>query len=265
MAGAPLLYETRANGRIVVLTLNRPEALNAMNTELLDMLNDAWARFRDDENAWAAILTGSGRAFCAGADLKEMAESDKTETPGKGLERLANRIPTALNEMLGLWKPTIAAVNGFALAGGFALAQQCDVRILAETAEVGIPEARWNLSAGWVHDLTRQIGLGHALELALWGDKRMTAQRAYEIGWANKVVPPERLMDEAMEWAERVVAMGPQAVRNLKEVLYRGFSMPPLEAKGFAVNLERNLLGMEDTREGPRSFAERRKPAFKNR
>lgn len=261
-----LLYETKANGRIVVMTLNRPQALNALNSELLDALNGAFVRFRDDDEAWAAIVTGAGRAFCAGADLREMMESDASgQQSGRGLERLARRIPGPLSESLGLWKPVIGAINGFALAGGFALAQQCDVRIAAETAEVGIPEARWNLSADWLHDLTRQIGLGHALELALWADRRMTAQRAYEIGWVNKVVPADKLMDEAMDWAQRVVAMGPTAVRNFKEILYRGAFLPSAEGKAFARTLEKNLLGMQDTQEGPRAFTERRTPAFKNR
>jgi enoyl-CoA hydratase/carnithine racemase len=266
MAEPVLLYEPKGDGRIVLITLNRPQALNALNSELLAQLDRALVKFRDDESAWVAILTGSGRAFCAGADLKEMTDSDAaTGVSGKGLEKLANAIPAPLSERYGLWKPIIGAMNGFALAGGFALAQQCDIRIASESAEVGIPEARWNLSADWLHDLTRQIGLGHALELALWGDRRIPARRAYEMGWINAVVPADKLMDEAMTWAERVVKMGPRSVRNFKEILYRGAYLPSAEGKAFAQALEKNLLGAEDTAEGPRAFTERCEPKFKNR
>jgi enoyl-CoA hydratase/carnithine racemase len=145
------------------------------------------------------------------------------------------------------------------------LAQQCDIRIAAEHAQLGITETRWNQAAGWVHNLPSQLLLGHALEIALWGDRLLSAQRAYEMGWVNKVVPGERLMDEALEWAERMLSLAPRAVRNLKEILYRGAYLTPLEGRAFGRALEQNLAGMEDTREGPRAFAEKRKPNFQNR
>jgi enoyl-CoA hydratase/carnithine racemase len=159
----------------------------------------------------------------------------------------------------------IAAINGFAIAGGWLIAQECDVRIAAEHAEMGISETMWNLPAYWVVDLTRQLHLGHALEIVLWGDRRITAQRGYEIGWLNRVVPKEKLMEEAYEWAERMCYLGPRCVRNLKEILYRGYYMPPSEGLAFANALEQNLYDMEDTVEGPKAFSERRKPEFKNR
>jgi len=166
---------------------------------------------------------------------------------------------------MDLWKPTIAAINGYAIAGGWCLAQECDIRIAAEHAELGVAEVRWNMGAGWLHPLTRQMHLQHALEVVLWGDRRITAQRAYEMGWVNRVVPKERLMDEAMAWAERILYLAPRDVRNLKEILYRGFHMSPMEGAAFARGLEQNLIGMEDSIEGPQSFAEKRKPQFKNR
>jgi len=262
MAGPVLLYETKANGRIVVMTLNRPERMNALNVELSNALADAWERFAQDEEAWVAILTGAGdRAFCAGMDLRERAEMDAAGTT----RQVRRRSVYPLSETLNLWKPTIAAINGYAIAGGWNLAQQCDIRIAAEHAEMGIAETRWNVGAGWVHDLTRQLHLAHALEIALWGDRRITAQRAYEMGWVNRVVPKERLMDEAMEWAERMLYLGPRCVRNLKEIIYRGYYMTPLQGRAFAYALEANLAGMEDTKEGPRAFAEKRRPVFKNR
>lgn len=251
-----LLYEKK--DRVVTITLNRPERMNALSIELMKRLAEAWERFRADEDAWVAILTGAGeRAFSAGFDLKDQAERD-----AQG-ERMPLRLPRLTN--LEIWKPMIAAINGYAVAGGWMIAQECDIRIAAEHAQMGISEARWNLPAGWIHNLTRQIGLGHTLEIVLWGDRLITAQRAYEIGWVNRVVPKERLMEEAGEWAERMLYLGPRAVRNFKEILYRGSYLPPHDAEAFARALERNLIGMEDTVEGPKAFAQKRKPVFKNK
>ncbi len=253
-----LLYEKR--DRIVQITLNRPERMNALSIELMQRLYESFERFRDDDDAWVAIVTGAGdKAFCAGLDLVDQAGRDQE---GVGFPKPGQLPHTA---ELEVWKPIIAAINGYAIAGGWALAQFCDIRIAAEHAEMGIAETRWNLPAAWVYNLTRQIGLGHALEIALWGDQRISAQRGYEIGWINRVVPKERLMSEAMSWAERMLYLGPRAVRNLKEVLYRGFYLPQHEGLAFGHAVAANLLGMEDTVEGPKAFAEKRKPVFKNR
>jgi len=264
MAEKPvLLYEKKLDGRVVVMTLNRPDAMNALNGELFEAIYDGWERFRDDDEAWVAILTGAGdKAFSAGADLKETTQ---IRTGQLKPVRRRSRILGLLCEDLNLWKPTIAAINGYAIAGGWMLAQECDIRIAAEHAELGVSEVRWNMSAGWLHPLTRQMHLQHALEIVLWGDRRITAQRAYEMGWVNRVVPKERLMDEAMEWAERILYLAPRDVRNLKEILYRGFYMSPMEGAAFSRALEQNLIGMEDSIEGPKSFSEKRKPQFKNR
>lgn len=262
-AGEPvLLYETKENGRIAIITLNRPEAMNSTSRELGVEIVKAWQRFKDDDECWVAIVTGAGdRAFCAGQDMKERAslEQQGGDAPYKGLQR--KLIP----EELGLWKPTIAAINGYAVAGGWSLAQSCDIRIAAEHAELGIAEARWNQAAGFVGPLTRYISIAHALEIVLWGDRRVTAQRAYEMGFVNKVVPKERLMDEAMEWATRMLSLAPRAVRNMKEMIYRGHTMTRMEIGAFSEALEYNLRGMEDSLEGPLAFSEKRQPVFKNR
>lgn len=253
-----LLYQKKE--KIVTITINRPERMNAINYELLDRMHDAWIRFRDDEDAWVAILTASGdKAFCTGWDLIDQAERAK-----KGEDKISPLRPADPTD-LEIWKPTIAAINGYAVAGGFMLAQHCDIRIAAEHAEFGISETRWNMPAYWVSDLTRQLHLGHALEIVLWGDARMTAQRGYEIGWINRVVHKEKLMEEAFSWAERMLYLAPQCVRNLKEIIYRGFYLPPSESKAFAKALEQNLVGMEDSIEGQTAFAEKRKPVFKNK
>lgn len=253
-----LLYEKK--DRIVTITINRPERMNALSVETLLRLEEAWETFRDDDDAWVCVLTGAGdRAFCTGLDLKDQAEIYQK---GEVLYTKKRRIQFY---PLEIWKPIIAAVNGYAVAGGFNLAQHCDVRIAAENAEFGVAETRWNMGAGWVADLTHIVGLGHALEIVLWGDARMPAKRAYEIGFVNRVVPKEKLMEEAMSWAERSLNLGPRSVRNLKEILYRGAYLPTRDARAFANALEDNLLYMEDSKEGPRAFAEKRKPRFQNR
>jgi enoyl-CoA hydratase len=250
-----LLYEKK--DRIVTITLNRPERANALSVELMHRLIESWKRFNEDDDAWVGVVTGSGdRVFCPGADLVELKETyERTHAMPKWPEFY----------ITGTWKPLIAAINGHASSGGWALAQACDIRIASEKAEFGIAETRWNMPAGWVYGLTRQMHLQHALEVVLWGDARITAQRAYEMGWLNRVVPQGKAMEEAMRWAERMLSLGPQCVRNLKEILYRSYTMTPEEAEAFYHPLEANLTGMEDTLEGSRAFVEKRSPNFHNR
>lgn len=249
-----LLWEKK--NKIVVMTINRPEKLNSINPELWEMLALAWERFQSDDDAWVAIITGAGdRAFCVGAELKDSLQ-DKVET--------ARRWQVPRLFFMEIWKPMIAAINGYAIAGGWMLAQKCDIRIAAEHAEFGISETRFNIPCSWVVDLGRQLHLGHALEIALWGDARITAQRGYEMGWINRVVPKERLMEEAMSWAERMLHLGPQSVRTIKETIYRGYYMPPSVGLPLALHLQSKLSDMEDTKEGRKAFFEKRKPDFKN-
>jgi enoyl-CoA hydratase/carnithine racemase len=226
--------------------------------ELAYRMEEAWVKFRDDDDAWVAVVTGSGdKAFCTGFDLIDQAERNRKGEP----------MPMVLPHFYPyeIWKPVIAAINGFAIAGGWWLAQACDIRISAEHAECGIAETRWNMPAGWVHSLPRRVSLGHALEIALWGDARITAQRGYEIGWINRVVPKEKLMTEAMSWADRMRYLAPRSVRNLKEIIYRSYDMSYPDAAAFGIALEHNLLGMEDTLEGNKAFNEKRKPNYKNK
>jgi len=267
--GPVVKVDSVADGRIHVITMNRPHRMNSIGDGMNEALYDAWIAFRDDRRARVAILTGAGnRAFCAGADLLNRASRDTGEDLPQS-EMLARRnagdarhwIPLA--EKLGVWKPTIAAINGYALAGGFQFAMQCDIRVMANTARVGISETRWNMTAAhWAIPLTRQMGLGSALELTLWGDTQFDAQRCYELGWANRVVPQEALMDTAMDYAHRVLNLAPRAVRNMKEAMYRGYYMDPIMGEVFGGSLEANLAGMQDSIEGPRAFAENRHPNF---
>jgi enoyl-CoA hydratase/carnithine racemase len=264
--GPVVLVDKLEDGRIWVITMNRPHRMNALGGGMIDALTEAFEAFRDDGGARVAILTGAGeRAFCAGADLIESAETRaaiaRGETPPAAMRRRLALVPLA--EALNLWKPTIAAVNGFAVAGGFMMAMQCDIRVLAEHARVGIAETRWNMGgAGWMAPLTRQMTLGNALELVMWGDTQYTAQRCYEIGWAQRVVPAAQLMDTAMDYARRMLDLAPRAVSNNKQMVYRGFNVNPVDAMTYGGWLEQNLRGMQDSIEGPRAFAEKRRPRF---
>lgn len=267
--GPVVTVDKYEEGKIYVIMLNRPHRMNAMGSGLSQALYDAFAEFRDDTNARVAILTGRGnRAFCAGVDLIETAELRQAAARGEQLPAQPYGPPRSvapLSEGMGLWKPTIAAINGFAIAGGFNLAMQCDIRVAAEHARIGIAEVRWNMGgAGWMVPMTRQIGLGIALELTLWGDTQFTAQRAYEVGWVNKVVPVEQLMETAMDYAQRALNMAPRAVRNIKQALYRGFHMNPEAGAALGAAIEQNLQGMQDSIEGPLAFAEKRRPNFKD-
>jgi crotonobetainyl-CoA hydratase/dehydration protein DpgD len=259
-----LLYETIDDGRIAIITLNRPDRMNASDPGMAQRWVEAWTTFADDDNCWVAIVTGAGdRAFSAGQDLKIRAELE--EQGGDAPYRHRRRTVVPIGEKLGCWKPTIAAINGYAIAGGWSVAQHCTFRIAAEHAEMNIAEARWNQGAGFVATLTRLVGIGTALEFCIMGDRRFTAQRAYEVGLVNKVVPKEQLMDEAIDWARTIGRMAPRSVRNFNELVHRCYSMSTPEAQAFAAALEYNLRGMEDSLEGPKAFAEKRAAKFQNR
>ena len=264
-ADAPLLVDVVEDGQVYVITLNRPERLNAITFEMMSTLRSTLEAFRDDDRGRVAIVTGAGRGFCSGRDLKESAERmtaiERGEEQGPHIP--SNYSIDPLSETLGLWKPLIAAINGPAYAGGFMLAMQCDIRIAAEDAEVSVSSARFGRKgASWMAPLARQMPLGNALELALWGDTVWTAQRAYEVGWVQRVVPREELMDCAMEYARRAINMAPQSVRNFKQAIYRGFYMEPEVAKQFGVLLDSRVEGMQDTIEGARAFSEKRQPRY---
>lgn len=260
-----LFYEKPAGTHVAIMTINREERGNSSSFDLNDRFRECWADAKHDENVWVVIVTGKGdRFFNSGEDLRERAELD--QVPGTWEARYRQSQLLGPASPTDFWKPTIAAINGFALAGGWALAMRQDVRIAAEHARFGVPEVRWNLPAPFMAQCARtMIPMGIALELTMWGARQYTAQRMYEVGFVNKVVPKERLMEEAMAWAEEVCEMGPVSVRTHKEHIYRTCFPDNDNINRHGMALFDKCQAMEDSIEGPRAFAEKRKPVWKLR
>ena len=246
---------------VATITYDRPEALNAVNGELRVDLNAAFARFRDEEDAWVAIVTGRGRAFCAGADLRDGAGATGVFA-GTFWEK-----PT-LNSFESGWeifKPVMAAVNGYCLGYGLTLVTWCDFVIASERAEFGYPEVMLGGPAAvGALRLPERIGWQYAMELLLTG-VRIDAHRAKEIGLAGWVVPHEDLMGEARRLAERLTAGAPLAQRAMKEIAMRSQRLPPLEAVRFAETMRKVAAATEDAAEGSRAAAEGRPPRWQGR
>jgi E-phenylitaconyl-CoA hydratase len=249
------------DGHVATITYNRPDALNAINGEMRLGLNDAFARFRDDEEAWVAIVTGAGRAFCVGADLRDGAGATGV-FPGTFWEK-----PT-INSFESGWeifKPVIAAVNGYCLGYGFTLVTWCDFVIASERAEFGFPEVRIGVPTivGAIR-LPQRIGWQHAMELLLTGD-RIDAARAKEIGIAGWVVEHDDLMPAARRLADRLLQAAPLAARATKEVAVRSQHLPPLEAIRFGETMRRVAGATDDAAEGARAAREGRSPQWQGR
>ncbi len=263
MAEGDVLYEKR--GRVVIITMNRPQRMNALSGGMLDELNKAWTHFADDEDAWVGVLTGAGdKAFSAGADLKDMAEANASGNKPKSRGR-GSVVPPSTPRGLEIYKPTIAAVNGYALAGGWWMAQDCDMIVADETAQFGITETLWNLPGPWAADLTSRISIRHAIEATVVPE-RITAQRAREMGFVNWVVPKGKALERALEIATSIAERcAPACTRSFIEMYYRCHGKPVAEARALGMHIQRPLMTMEDSKEGPRAFAEKRKPQFKNR
>jgi enoyl-CoA hydratase len=255
-----LIYEKKEN--IGLLTINRPEKLNAISNELISELKKLLDEIEKDEELRALILTGAGdKAFVAGADIKELVDRDA---------RLGRRVSQERQEVFSrienLPVPVIAAVNGYALGGGLELALACSIRICSEKAQFGAPEVKLGIipGDGGTQRLPRLVGLGRAMELILTGDF-IDAQEAYRIGLVNKVLPQEELMDKAMELAKKIASRPPLAVRFAKEAVNR--SQEGDAASGFALESYLHALSCttEDKKEGVSAFLEKRKGKFKGK
>jgi enoyl-CoA hydratase/carnithine racemase len=255
-----VLYEKK--GRIARVTINRPEVMNAIHPPALAELNDVWADYIADDDVWVAIFTGAGeRAFSAGADLKYFAE----EAHQQYLRRPEMRKGHILDQC---HKPVIAALNGYAVGGGLEMALRCDIIIAAEHARLGLPEPRRGLLAdtGGVIKLPRRIPFHLAMGLILTG-KFISAQEAHRMGLVNQVVPMSDLMVTAERWAQEILECAPLSVQAAKQVVLETQSLPTEVAVGAIESLDsvRRLRESEDYREGPRAFAEKRKPIWKGK
>ena len=254
-----VLYEKQDN--IVVITLNRPDSLNAINRQLRGDLSAAITQFDGDPEAFVAIITGAGRAFCAGRDLKERADDNAEGVQARAAHSMSPDRPYMWPQT---WKPMIAAVNGFALAGGWSIAQMCDLRIASEDAKLGITESKWSLLPPFGTVLPKMIPLSAVLELVFTAQP-LSAQRCYDIGFLNKVVPAAELMEEAMGLAQQIAENAPLAVQYFKELAYRGLNMSTQDISALTYHMYDRLLTTEDSKEGPRAFAEKRRPRWQGR
>jgi enoyl-CoA hydratase len=239
--------------RVLVVSLHNPNKLNAYDGDGLKAVAAAWSTLDGDADLRVGVLTGSGTEFCSGADIAAAAGGGFDDPP----------YPEVAEGLAA--KPVIAAIEGRCLGGGMMLATGCDLRVAAEGAQFGLPEARWNLPAQWLGALSRQLLPAHALELALLADERLPAERLFQMGWLNRVVPTGQALDEALRLARRLSEMAPAAVRAFKELTTGALSMKPDEALALGHRQARGLVGMQDTVEGAMAFAERRPPEFEDR
>ena len=257
----PEFCRVERDGRVLVVTIDRPEVMNALHPPANRELGEAFDAFAADPELWVAILTGAGeRAFSAGNDLKFQASSGgRLEIPPAGFGGLTSRFDLA--------KPVIAAVNGVALGGGFEIALACDLIVASETASFGLPEPRVGLAAlaGGLHRLPRQIPQKQAMGMLLTG-RRLSAREAFALGLVNEVVPGAELLPAARRWADAILECSPVSVRTTKQVATRGLRFASLEeAMSQRYDEIRDLVLSDDFQEGPRAFAEKRPPRWKGR
>jgi enoyl-CoA hydratase len=255
-------YETiivSTRGKVGLITLNRPHALNALNTELISELNRALDAFETDPSIGCIIITGSEKAFAAGVDIKEMQSKTFIEAYGSDFLAPFDRIGHCR-------KPILAAVAGYALGGGCELAMNCDIIIAADNAVFGQPEITLGImpGAGGTQRLTRAMGKAKAMDLCLTG-RRMYAEEAERSGLVSRVVPADCLLDEAMNVADKIAGLSQHAVMMIKEAINRGFATTLAEGARFERGQFYSLFATEDQKEGMAAFIEKRKPEFKNR
>jgi len=241
---------------VVWLVIDRPEARNAINQAVSDGLWAGFRRFEEDPGATVLVLTGAGEAFCAGADLKEMAALGLTVPP--------RDMAPNLGQNLQVTKPVIAAVNGPAFGGGFLLAQMCDLCVAGTSARFAVTEARWGRGAPWAAPLPWLVPPRVAMELLLTGEP-IDAQRAYEVGLVNRVVPDPELRSEAGRLARWIAGNAPLSVRAAKAMVHATAGRDLKEAVEEGWRLFEPVYLSEDAQEGPRAFVERRPPVWKGR
>ncbi|RUS20052.1 ClpP/crotonase-like domain-containing protein [Endogone sp. FLAS-F59071] len=252
-----ILTETR--GKVGVVTLNRPKALNALSSDLFYELNDALGKYDEDDGIGAIVLTGSEKAFAAGADIKEMKDE--------------NAINCYKKNFLGHWtnitlirKPIIAAVNGFALGGGCELAMMCDIIYAGDKATFGQPEIKLGTipGAGGTQRLVKAVGKSKAMEICLTGSVNLNAEEAEKLGLVSKIVPADQLVAEAIKTAEKIAEMSQPMVQMIKEAINQSYELSLSSGLRFERRLFQSTFGTHDQREGMTAFVEKRKASFTN-
>ncbi len=258
----PEFCRLERDGRILTVTIDRPEVMNALHPPASFELGEAFDEFAADPDLWVAIITGAGdRAFSAGNDLKFQAERGgrAVETPRTGFGGLTARFDN--------FKPVIAAVNGVAMGGGFEIALACDLIVASEGAVFALPEPRVGMAAmaGGVHRLPRQIGLKRAMGMLLTG-RRVSAAEGHDLGFVNEVVPASELLPAARRWADQIVECAPLSVRGSKQAVMQGLGSGSLEeAMKTRFDLLSAMVKSEDFVEGPLAFAQKRRPRWQGR
>jgi enoyl-CoA hydratase len=257
MATTSILTESR--GRVGLITLNRPLALNALNAVLLTELMEALAAFDSDHSIGAMVITGNEKAFAAGADIKEMTDASVAEMKAKGFVEL-------FDGTRKINKPVIAAVSGFALGGGCELALSCDMIIASETAKFGLPEVTLGVipGAGGTQRLTHALGKALAMEVIL-NNRILSAAEAQQFGLVNRVVPVERYLDEALDLAAEVAARAPVAARHAKQAVNAAYESSLTEGLADERRLFYELFATDDQKEGMQAFLEKRKPEWQGK
>jgi E-phenylitaconyl-CoA hydratase len=258
-----LSYEQ--DGHVTVLTYDRPEQRNAVSREMNAELHHAWQRFRDDPDAFVLVITGRGDAFCAGWDLADAAQTELGDWDEFKTHAYNSPGDCGYTRRVDVFKPVIAAVNGYCLGYGLTLVTWCDFVIASDRAEFGYPEVRLGVPAAvGALRLPERIGWQFAMELLLTGD-RIDAARAHEIGLAGWVVPHAELMVEARRLALRLTDAAPLAQRAMKEIATRSRRLPPLESVRFAETMRKVVASTADAAEGAQAAAERRPPRWQGR
>ena len=270
MSEPAVLYEKRDG--VAVVTMNRPEVRNAINPEMLCRLADVWQDVNDDSDVRVAILTGAGdKAFCAGADLDRLVRMMQGLRPPETAydERIKADYTIIYKGLLRnyqVFKPIIAAVRGFCVAGGTEILSCTDIRVAGDDARFGLAEVKWSLfpMGGSTVRLPRQISYCNAMEILLTGEQ-LSAADALRMGLINKVVPPDRVMSEARRYADIINSNGPLAVQAVKRSVLAGIGLPPEQALEKEMEIGIPVSMSEDCREGTKAFKEKRKPVFKGR
>ena len=258
-----------AEGPVLVVTLNRPEKKNAVNSEVMCRLYDAWVRLDQDDDLRVAILTGRGDTFCAGMDLAEIGKLRSGVSDNEWIERVRKETHVIYGAWLKTYRPTkpvILAAEGFARAGGTEILQGTDIRVAGASAKFGVTEVQRGLfpRAGSAVRLRRQIPYAIAAEMLLAGDD-LTAQRAYDLGLVNHVVPDGQALAKAKEIAARIARNGPLAVKAIVATLRATETMPEEQAFEIEQKHGMNVMVSEDAMEGPKAFFEKREPVFRGR